>query len=210
MQDSITTVKMVPFYYCYAVDLQSVLGGLMKQIKFRINDNEYELYHKKVKEKLNMSLPSFYKLVGNMMLNKDKDIKETLSEHEVSIGEESDYTDERAFIYLTKEQKDALLTLAQKHGWSLSREMRFRLQTTLSNEMDFFDQELQEMKLCRNHIKRIGLNINMILRRDEGQVLDKEGMRQDMQALTEQLNELENKFNYFINKCKGRIIASRL
>ncbi|MEX9897475.1 TraY domain protein, partial [Providencia rettgeri] len=73
-----------------------------------------------------------------------------------------------------------------------------------------FDQELQEMRLCRNHIKRIGLNINMILRRDEGPVLDKEGMCQDMQALTEQLNELENKFNLFINKCKGRIVTSRL
>ncbi|MEX9876141.1 TraY domain protein, partial [Providencia rettgeri] len=92
----------------------------------------------------------------------------------------------------------------------LSREMRFRLQATLSNEMDFFDQELQEMRLCRNHIKRIGLNINMILRRDEGRVLDKEGIRQDMQALTEQLNELEDKFNLFINKCKGRIVTSRL
>ncbi|HEI8686951.1 TPA: hypothetical protein SLG44_001603 [Proteus mirabilis] len=68
----------------------------MKQINFRINDNEYELYHKKVKENLNMSLPSFYKLVGNMMLNKDKDIKETLSDHAISIGEESDYTDKRA------------------------------------------------------------------------------------------------------------------
>ncbi len=182
----------------------------MKQINFRINDNEYELYHKKVKENLNMSLPSFYKLVGNMMLNKDKDIKETFSDHAISIGEESDYTDKRAYLYLTAEQENALITSAKKHGWSLSREMRFRLQTTLSNEMDFFDQELQEMKLCRNHIKRIGLNINMILRRDEGRVLDKEGMRQDMQALTEQLNELENKFNYFINKCKGRIIANRL
>ncbi|MEX9339459.1 TraY domain protein, partial [Providencia alcalifaciens] len=67
-----------------------------------------------------------------------------------------------------------------------------------------------EMRLCRNHIKRIGLNINMILRRDEGRVLDKEGIRQDMQALTEQLNELEDKFNLFINKCKGRIVTSRL
>ncbi|HHR5833345.1 TPA: DNA distortion polypeptide 1 [Providencia alcalifaciens] len=183
---------------------------MMKQINFRINDNEYELYHKKVQENLNMSLPSFYKLVGNLMLNKDNDIKKTLSDHAISIGEESDYTDKRAYLYLTAEQENALIMSAKRHGWSLSREMRFRLQTTLSNEMDFFDQELQEMKLCRNHIKRIGLNINMILRRDEGRVLDKEGMRQDMQALTEQLNELENKFNYFINKCKGRIIANRL
>lgn len=182
----------------------------MKQIKFRLNDDEYELYHKKVKENLNITLPSFYKIMGNAILNKSENIKDSLSEHSISIGEESDYTDKRAFIYLTNEQKEALLILANKHGWSLSREMRFRLQTTLSNEMDFFDQELQEMKLCRNHIKRIGLNINMILRRDEGRVLDKEGMRHDMQALTEQLNELENKFNYFINKCKGRIVANRL
>ncbi|MEY0017707.1 TraY domain protein [Providencia rettgeri] len=182
----------------------------MKQIKFRLNDDEYELYHKKVKENLNITLPSFYKNVGNAILNKSKNIKDSLSEHSVSIGEEADYTNERAFIYLTKEQKDALLALAKKHGWSLSREMRFRLQATLSNEMDFFDQELQEMRLRRNHIKRIGLNINMILRRDEGRVLDKEGIRQDMQALTEQLNELEDKFNLFINKCKGRIVTSRL
>ncbi|ENN8378731.1 TraY domain protein [Providencia rettgeri] len=182
----------------------------MKQINFRINDDEYELYHKKVKENLNMTLPSFYKFIGNMMLNKDNDIKKSLFEHSISIGEESEYTDKIVQTCLTAEQENALMESAKKHGWSLSREIRFRLQTTLSNEMDFFDQELQEMRLCRNHIKRIGLNINMILRRDEGRVLDKEGMRQDMQALTEQLNELENKFNYFINKCKGRIIANRL
>lgn len=71
------------------------------------------------------------------MLNKDKDIKETLSDHAISIGEESDYTDKRAYLYLTAEQENALITSAKKHGWSLSREMRFRLQTTLSNEMDF-------------------------------------------------------------------------
>lgn len=182
----------------------------MKQINFRLRDDEYEFQTKKVKENLNMTLPAFYKVVGNAILNKHKDIKDSLSEHAISIGEEADYTDERAFIYLTREQKEALLISAQKHGWSLSREMRFRLQTTLSNNMDFFDQELQEMKLCRNYIKRIGLNINMILRRDEGRVLDKDGMRQDMAELTGHLNELEKKFNHFIHKCKGRIIANRL
>ncbi|WP_407292533.1 hypothetical protein [Morganella morganii] len=60
-----------------------------------------------------MSLPSFYKLVGNMMLNKDKDIKETLSDHAISIGEESDYTDKRAYLYLTAEQENALITSAK-------------------------------------------------------------------------------------------------
>ncbi|MEY0536356.1 hypothetical protein AB7303_20085 [Providencia rettgeri] len=55
----------------------------MKQIKFRLNYDEYELYHKKVKENLNITLPSFYKNVGNAILNKSKNIKDSLSEHSV-------------------------------------------------------------------------------------------------------------------------------
>lgn len=70
----------------------------MKQINFRLRDDEYEFQTKKVKENLNMTLPAFYKVVGNAILNKHKDIKHSLSEHTISIGEEADYTDERAFI----------------------------------------------------------------------------------------------------------------
>lgn len=49
----------------------------------------------------------------------------------------------------------------------------------------------------------------MILRHNARRVLDKEEIHQDMQMLIKKCNEFENKLNYFINKCKGRIIANQ-
>ncbi|EMP4144893.1 hypothetical protein WD174_004405 [Salmonella enterica] len=65
------------------------------------------------------------------------------------------------------------------------------------------------MHACRNQIRKIGININMILRRDEGRVLDKDGFKQDIDELKNQLSDLENRFNYFLKQCRGRVTSSK-
>nr|CRY94882.1 hypothetical protein [uncultured prokaryote] len=190
-------------------DLQSVFGGTMKQIKFRLTDDEYENINNKLNEKLKTSVPGFFKNVGMEILNRDPDIKKSLNDENININDLSEYCDERLQVLVTHEQSVALQKMADKHGWSLSKEIRFRLQNTLNNNLDFFDQELDEMHACRNQIRKIGININMILRRDEGRVLDKDGFKQDIDDLKNQLSDLESRFNYFLKQCRGRITSSK-
>ncbi|EBE2365195.1 TraY domain protein [Salmonella enterica] len=181
----------------------------MKNICFRISDKEHELYDKKVKEKLGVSLPVFFKSVGVSFLIRDEDVKKSLYNNNINLDDLSEYYDTELKTYLTKEQYEALKKMADKHGWSLSKEIRFRLQNTLSYNLDFYDQELDEMQACRNQIKRIGININMILRRDEGRVLDKDGFKKDIDDLKNQLTDLESRFNYFLKQCRSRITSSK-
>ncbi|EMP4144894.1 hypothetical protein WD174_004406 [Salmonella enterica] len=47
----------------------------MKQIKFRLTDDEYENINNKLNEKLKISVPGFFKNVGMEILNRDPDIK---------------------------------------------------------------------------------------------------------------------------------------
>lgn len=181
----------------------------MKQIKFRLTDDEYEKINTRLRDELNVSVPLFFKAMGLEILNRDFNIKKNLADNNINLDNISDYTDKKLQVLVTYEHYVALKKMADKHGWSLSKEIRFRLQLTLSNQMDFFDEEITEMRICRNQIKRIGVNINMIQRKDTYQVLDKAGFKQDIDELKLQLSELEKKFNYFLKQCKRRTTSSK-
>ncbi len=70
-------------------------------------------------------------------------------------------------MYLTGKQRADIERAANRHGWTLSRECRYRIQTTLENELDFFDQELLMMNRCRNSIDKIGRNFHYIIVNDQ-------------------------------------------
>ncbi len=80
----------------------------MKYISFRISDKEHDLYDKKVKEKLGVSLPVFFKSVGVSFLSRDEDIKKTLYNNNINLDALSEYYDTELKTYLTKEQYEAL------------------------------------------------------------------------------------------------------
>ncbi|HFV7070684.1 TPA: DNA distortion polypeptide 1 [Escherichia coli] len=181
----------------------------MKQINFRIPDEEYDFFEKKVRECFNISLPMFFKKVGLHTLSHDSEIRKIKADLKNDLGSESFYKDRYIPFKANDELYHGLKENAEKHGWSLSKEIRFRLKHTMNNDLDFFDQELDEMHACRNQIRKIGININMILRRDEGRVLDKDGFKKDIDELKNQLSGLENRFNYFLKKCRGRITSSK-
>ncbi|MDD0136513.1 DNA distortion polypeptide 1, partial [Shigella flexneri] len=100
---------------------------------------------------------------------------------------QNDYADENNFIkttlYLTGKQRADIEKAANRHGWTLSRECRYRIQTTLNNRLDFFDQELLMMNRCRNTIDKIGRNFHYIIVNDQTRVLDKDGFYQDAERL---------------------------
>lgn len=113
-------------------------------------------------------------------------------------------------IYLTETQRNKIEKGARKHGWNLSRECRYRIQTTLDNELDFFDQELLMMNRCRNAIDKIGRNFHYIILKDETRVLDKEGFYQDAEKLRTEMTSLKNEFENYIMLCKGRTVSNKV
>lgn len=182
----------------------------MKNICFRISDEEHDFFETKVKEHFKISLPRFFKIVGINALNKDSDIKNTKADLVDDLGLESSYKDNFVAFKVHDELYHALKESAEKHGWSLSKEMRFRLKHTMSNDLDFYDQELKVLLKNQHEVKRIGRNVNMILRRDEGRVLDKDGFRQDITGLIQRLDDMEKLLGQYIKKCRGRMLSQHI
>ncbi|MDD0464870.1 DNA distortion polypeptide 1, partial [Shigella sonnei] len=125
---------------------------------------------------------------------------------------QNDYADENNFIkttlYLTGKQRADIEKAANRHGWTLSRECRYRIQTTLNNRLDFFDQELLMMNRCRNTIDKIGRNFHYIIVNDQTRVLDKDGFYQDAERLKTEIFSLKNQFENYIMLCKGRTVSN--
>ncbi|KTG68254.1 DNA distortion polypeptide 1, partial [Klebsiella pneumoniae] len=113
-------------------------------------------------------------------------------------------------MYLTGKQRTLIEKAAHRHGWNLSRECRYRIQTTLENELDFFDQELLVMNRCRNAIDKIGRNFHYIIVNDNARVLDKDGFYQDAERLSSEIMSLKSEFENYIMLCKGRTVSNKV
>lgn len=178
----------------------------MKQIKFRLHDEDYAI----LKEKLPCTVPAYFAIAANKIIQKIKDEQNESANHGLR-GEnflDVDYDDEYLNNILrtcvTDSQKVALEAAANKHGWSMSREIRFRIQATLSNKMDFYDNELFEFRQAKNAINKLGINLHFILQKDDGKILDKDGFKQDVKNLQDEMADLKKKLEKYIALGRGR------
>ncbi|MDC9879925.1 DNA distortion polypeptide 1 [Shigella flexneri] len=179
----------------------------MKQIKFRLDDAKHHdlliclkpLYP----DEPGLTVSKGMKLLANALLKSKK-----------TNQIQNDYADENNFIkttlYLTGKQRADIEKAANRHGWTLSRECRYRIQTTLNNRLDFFDQELLMMNRCRNTIDKIGRNFHYIIVNDQTRVLDKDGFYQDAERLKTEIFSLKNQFENYIMLCKGRTVSNKV
>ena len=87
---------------------------------------------------------------------KDKKIEESI------IDDNDDFI--KTTLYLTATQRSKIEKASIRHGWTISRECRFRIQTTLDNNLDFYDQELLMLNRCRNVVDKIGRNFHLLLK----------------------------------------------
>lgn len=178
----------------------------MKQVNFRLSDEDYNI----LKEKLPCTVPAYFAFAAKKILDKIKGENGNAVDNSMTDAKflDVDYDDEYQNnimkTCLTDSQKSALEAAAKKHGWSLSREIRFRIQATLSNKMDFYDNELFEFRQAKNSINKLGINLHFILQKDNGRILDKEGFRQDINGLQNEIAELKRKLEKYIELGRGR------
>jgi hypothetical protein len=189
-----------------AVTYSRFLEGFMRNVCFRLSDEEYNF----LKENFPCTVPAYFAIVAKGIIAKIKDEQGSTEGEPVGKADflEVDYDDEYQNnilrTCLTDSQKTALEAAAKKHEWSISREIRFRIQTTLSNKLDFYDNELFAFRQAKNDINKLGINLHFILQKDEGKILDKEGFKQDVTRLQNEIAELKKSLEKYIALGRGR------
>lgn len=168
----------------------------MRNISFRIDDADFEA--------LTAVLPckpgSYFKTMAYGILN-GKEKPKT-----IEVDYRDEFLDNVVQTCLTTSQKSALEAAAKRHGWNLSRELRFRIQRTLSGKLDFFDHELRVLNGARNAVDVVGRNLHYIIIRDNAQVIDKSGFKSDVARLENSVADLKKELESYIRLCRGRRI----
>lgn len=179
----------------------------MKKIQFRLEEKQHDYLMDCLKniypDEPGLTAAKGMKLLASALLK-------SKAPDEVKVPVHDDIHFTKTTVYLTVGQRDKIENCAKKHGWTLSRECRYRIQTTLVNELDFFDQELLMMNRCRNAIDKIGRNFHYIILNDKSRVLDKDGFYQDAQRLNAEIVSLRNEFENYIMLCKGRTVSNKV
>lgn len=182
----------------------------MKKIQFRLEEDKESKLLQKLKVifplETNMTVAKGMKLLANGLIKNNIPVEKT-----ESVDEQLPLNDFiKTTCYLTQKQRFTLEKAAGKHGWTLSRECRYRLHTTLENELDFFDQELLMMNRCRNAVDKIGRNFHYIIMNDENRIMDKNGFYDDVKQLEEKIKNLKDQFEDYIKLCKGRTVSNKV
>ncbi|ECJ8167993.1 DNA distortion polypeptide 1 [Salmonella enterica] len=179
----------------------------MKQINFRLEKKQHDDLLDCLKtlypDEPGLTVAKGMKLLANALLK-----SKVKNDNFYGVNDNDDFI--KTTLYLTGKQRKDIEKAANKHGWTLSRECRYRIQTTLSNELDFFDQELLVMNRCRNAIDKIGRNFHYIIVNDNARVLDKDGFYQDAERLSTEIMSLKNEFENYIMLCKGRTVSNKV
>lgn len=167
----------------------------MRNICFRLNDEDYNI----LKDKLPCTVPAYFKGIAEDFIKK---VNTGVSVNGWQLDSLIvNYNDEEQNNVLqtcvTESQKKAIETAAKKHGWSISREIRHRLQTTLSNRLDVFDEELLEFRKSRNDLNKLAINMHFILQKDDGRIIDKNNFMNDVKQLQQQIAELKSQFERY-------------
>lgn len=166
----------------------------MRHISFRISDDEYE----KLIGMLPCKPTSYFKKIAFDVINgNQKNVS-------ASPSYDDEYLNQTVQTCLTESQRNTLEAAAKKHGWSLSREIRFRVQATLSNKLELFDDELFAFRQAKNAVNKVGINLHFILQKNSWEILDKEGFKQDLNSLQNEISDLKKQLDAYIKLGRGR------
>ncbi|HAF2404737.1 TPA: hypothetical protein G8N69_004839 [Salmonella enterica] len=170
--------------------------GNMRNVCFRLSDNDYNI----LKEKLPCTVPAYFKSVAEDFIKK---VNAGVSVNgwqldSLIVNYNNEEQNNVLKTYVTDSQKNAIEKAAKKHGWSISREIRHRLQTTLSNRLDMFDEELLAFRKTKNSINKLGTNLHFILKNDNGKILDKNGFMDDVTNLQKEIEQLKKQLDQYI------------
>ena len=84
---------------------------------------------------------------------------------------------------------------ALKNGWSESKEIRFRLNQTISNEPVLLDREIAELRGARNAVDRIGQNVFYIIAKRQLLEVNDPAFWDDIKKLNQSIDDVKKLVN---------------
>lgn len=162
----------------------------MKMLRFRVTDEQYQELKTIGHEKGCRSANEFLKDIALAILSKDKKIDSDKT------GLDRDYLSVNMRFNVDEVTYDKISESAKKHGWTLSKEIRFRLNQTLSREPVMLENEISELRKTRNEIVRIGQNIYYLIAQRQLLPVNDKNMWEDIKKLNDLIEDVKGKVNY--------------
>ena len=131
----------------------------LKQIRVRTDESLISQLKKEAKGH-KMSLSSYVDYLLNTLIRKGEPIyQETINKLEKKEVESR--------VYFTKSEAELLKRYAELNGWSMSKEIRYRIVSSLSKTPKLNKEELKAIYSVRSSINVLGANINRLIRNDQ-------------------------------------------
>lgn len=102
-------------------------------------------------------------------------------------------------VYFTKSEVDVLRAYALSNGWSLPKEIRYRVISTFAKKPKLSGEELKAIYAVRSSINVLGVNLNRLIRHSEGLSDDNMDICRGLVVL---MGELKDKINH-LEKCSS-------
>lgn len=165
----------------------------MKQILFRLTDDEYAIAMQKVRS---MGCENINQLAKRLVMDLDvapsnieviqepaKAVKTCLYPHELELIKQN----------------------AKLHGMSISREIAIRLrQSCLKNEVCLYPEEILDIRKLKTEVNSIGRNIHYIISGDRYCTVNDPEFRKEVGELTTLCHKIKKTFESLINRIPNR------
>lgn len=160
----------------------------LQTIIIRINETQKEVLKSDAK-RANLSVNQYI----NFLLSKQYANNNILYDERNEVDRRKEI---RTRVSLEYGEAEILKKSAQENNWSLPKEVRYRVISTISKVGKISGEEMQFIRKIQGNINVLGANINRIIR--EGRVVDLEGkdlcekLIMAMKELREQINKIED------------------
>ena len=160
-----------------------------KIVKVRVRESLFDLLQKEAGS-VQMSLSGYVNFI----------LTSSLKKHPIKFDEKVgkvEKKDTRIRVCLTASETDLLEQHAIQNDWSLTKEIRYRIVSSLAQKPKLTQEELKSIHAVKSSINVLGTNINRLVR--EGRSLSDHNI-DICQELITLMAELKDKINY-LEKC---------
>ena len=172
----------------------------MRHIQITVSDEEYNI----IKQASQLSGQKLGDFVKSKVLKSNRDDKNAPLTDGVEVVRGSK---EKAWVYLQSHEKSVIQKNAEFHGWSASREIVFRLMSTMLSshgEVVLYPDEVDALKKARNAVDTVGRNIKFIITGDRFVTVDDPSFRAEIRELLNLTSEVKETVNSMVNTVLNR------
>ncbi|EBJ5114496.1 hypothetical protein DV589_24270 [Salmonella enterica] len=160
----------------------------MKYISFRITDDNYEKLSMVVKNITDKTPAKFFADLAIKIISENKNF----DNHSCDDGTDLNHVKQ---VRLSTSMMSFIKEQAKRNGWSESKEIRFRLNQTISNEPVLLDHEIAELRGARNAVDRIGQNIFYIIAKRQQLEINDPAFWDDIKKLNKSIDDVKKLVN---------------